>query len=201
MNRFPDFDQELRRGFDVDERCLDCVELYHGCSAQPENPDSRCADYFPLPDVGVNGETGQKIPPSKMGGRKEPRIRGSGTVPTQVQEKPESSPAGQHDKPAKLKVRTCGCGVRLPRGKRLCDGCRIGGRRQTKRQYMRTYMRQRRSGVIGSDSGMPFPAQGTHVARAGGEDRPLTGHPIGVPRCEQTSVLTGGVPQISGFLR
>jgi hypothetical protein len=200
MNHFPDFGKEPRRPFDLDERCFDCARLYDGGNGRPENRDSHCLDYLRLPDV-KSGTCGQVIPPSRMGNRREPRIRGGGTVLMQVQEKPESSLAGQHNKPAKLKARICGCGAPLAKGRRLCDGCRAEARRQTKRQYMRTYMRQRRSGVVGSDSGMPFPGQSTHVARGSGEDRPLTGHPMGVPRCEQTSVLTEGVPQISGFLR
>jgi hypothetical protein len=71
------------------------------------------------------------------------------------------------------------CGASLPKGKRLCDTCRTQNRQQTKRHCMRTCMRQRRSGVIGSHPGAPFPAQSTHVARGSGEDRPLTGHPQG----------------------
>jgi len=49
--RLPDFGRELARPFEVDERCFDCAELYHGCYARPESPDTRCADYLRLPDV------------------------------------------------------------------------------------------------------------------------------------------------------
>ena len=153
--RLPDFGRELARPFEVDERCFDCAELYHGCNARPENPDSHCLDHLRLPDV-MPGTCGQAIPASRMGGRKVPRIRFGGTTPVQVEVPPKKPPTSHYDKPAKPKARTCGCGVPLPKGRRLCDGCRVGARRQTKRQYMRTYMRQRRSGVIGSNSGMPF---------------------------------------------
>ncbi len=93
MHASPDFGRELRRPFNVDERCYDCAELYHGCNARPENPSSRCADYFPLPTVGVNGQTGQEIPPSRMGGRKDPRVRSATGGPTPAPAHTASPPA------------------------------------------------------------------------------------------------------------
>jgi len=79
MKTFPDFGAELRRPFEVVEQCYDCVEFYgeghggRGCNAWPANKPFCCADHFPLPDVGVDGQTGQRFPPSRMGGRTEPR--------------------------------------------------------------------------------------------------------------------------------
>jgi len=89
VNRFPGFGKELQRPFEVDERCYDCAEFYHGCNARPENPSSRCADYLPLPDAGVNGQTGQEIPPSRMGGRKDPSVRLPNGAPVRVRAQPE----------------------------------------------------------------------------------------------------------------
>jgi len=93
MSTIREFGKELRRPFETDSRCFDCVELYHGCNARPENPDSRCADYFPLPDVGVNGQTGQEVPPSRMGDRKEPRVRPATGAPVRVQVQPKNPPS------------------------------------------------------------------------------------------------------------
>ncbi|MEN6336815.1 MAG: hypothetical protein ABFE01_21370, partial [Phycisphaerales bacterium] len=76
FSRFPDFGKELRRPFEVCEHCYDCVEFYGpghgevGCHAWPADRPFRCADYFPLPPVGIDGSTGQNFPPSRMGGRK-----------------------------------------------------------------------------------------------------------------------------------
>ncbi len=38
-----------------------------------------------------------------------------------------------------LKVRSCSCGVGLPKGKKLCEKCRKRKRRETKREYQRNY--------------------------------------------------------------
>jgi hypothetical protein len=166
VNRFP---------FEVDERCFDCVELYHGCHAHPENPDSRCADYFPLPDVGVNGDTGQEIPPSKMGGRKEPRVRlpnrQGGQAPRQTAQPPahrarqtrpepiEQAPVenGRRQSPAAIPgsdgQRFCTCGAILRKRERCCGACRLQRRQET--------MQRRRSGkqpctAVGSVLDVPF---------------------------------------------
>ena len=74
MKTFPDFGKELSRPFKVDERCYGCAELCHGCTARPENPDKRYAEYLHLPDL-MPGTCGQTFPPSRMQNRKEPRIR------------------------------------------------------------------------------------------------------------------------------
>ncbi len=79
FKRFPEFGKELRRPFEVCSRCYDCVEFYGeghgstGCNAWPAGKPFRCGDFYPLPPVGINGETGQHFPPSRMQGRKEPR--------------------------------------------------------------------------------------------------------------------------------
>ncbi|MCX5645911.1 MAG: hypothetical protein NTZ17_14720 [Phycisphaerae bacterium] len=142
MSRFPDFGKDLQRGFKLDERCFDCVELYAGCKARPENPALRCADYFPLPEVGVNGKTGQEIPPSRMGDRKEPRIRSSSGAPVRPQVQPEKPPARQlpqtnphREYPAAnyglAGERLCPCGARLPKRKKCCETCREKRRAET----------------------------------------------------------------------
>jgi hypothetical protein len=95
MTAFPDFGKELRRPFEVDERCFDCAELYHGCNARRADPDGRCGDCLRLPDVGLNGATGQEIPPSRMGSREEPRVRLPNGSPVRAQEQREKPPAGK----------------------------------------------------------------------------------------------------------
>ncbi len=227
MNGFPDFGKELDRPFEVDERCYDCAELYHGCNARPENPDSHCADYLRMPDAGVNGQTGQEIPPSRMGNRKEPRIRSAAGAPvraqTQLENPPSHRPArvkpepveqpaesdrqpdpepqaptpsateatiSQPDPPANPKARICGCGTVLPKGRRLCDTCRTESRRQTKRRYMRSYMEDRRSGVVGSDSGARATHATTHAVHALACDLLPMGQSDGGVLENQTSVLT-----------
>jgi hypothetical protein len=210
MKTFPDFGKELRRPFEVDQRCFDCAELYHGCKGTPENPDMRCADALRLPDVKA-GTTGQVIPPSRMGDRKEPRVRGetasaapgkpATSVPAKVPEqnkgdardlvgKPAANTSGQSTGSVKTANRVCGCGAPLPKGRRLCDACRTQNRRQTRRDYMRSYMEQRRSPTSGSDPDVPSTHTATHSTQAGGEDRASTGLRPGVPPIPQTTVLT-----------
>jgi len=142
MTAHPDFGKELRQPFEVDERCFDCVELYHGCHATPEDSNSHCADYFPLPAVGVNGTTGQEIPPSRMGSRAEPRVRSSSSAPVRAQVQPENPPASRQ---AQTKThreypaancglageRLCQCGARLPKRKKCCETCRERRRAET----------------------------------------------------------------------
>jgi hypothetical protein len=189
MKTFPDFGKELRRPFTVDERCFDCAELYHGCHAHPENPDTRSLDYLRLPDV-KPGTCGQTFPPSRMQGRTEPRIRLGAGVPVQVDVQPKNPPASRLASSAQLQARLCGCGAILPKGRRLCDTCRTQSRRQTRRDYMRSYMEQRRSPTSGSDPDVPFTHEMTHATQAGGEDREPTGLRPGVPPIPQTTVLT-----------
>jgi hypothetical protein len=102
MNRFPDFGKELQRGFEVHENCYDCAEFYGpghgvvGCNAWPAAKVFACADYLRLPDVGVNGQTGQEFPPSRMGDRKEPRVRSSMGAPARAQVQSEYEPVEQN---------------------------------------------------------------------------------------------------------
>jgi len=211
---FPDFGKELRRPFAVDERCYDCAEFYDGCPARRENPDTYCLDYLGLPDV-MPGTTGQVFPPSRLQGRppRLPRWRaGAYLVPRRVEQEPtergrqprpepkaappavEASspkpPASQPEQPNRTKVRICGCGVPLPKGRRLCDGCRTQNRRQTKREYMRTYMEQRRSAVTTSDSDVPFPAAARPSVQASGDDLRANRQWEGGGSLDPTSVLT-----------
>ncbi len=205
MKTFPDFGKELKRPFEVDERCFDCAEFYHGCQARPENPDARCADRLRLPNV-MPETTGQVLPSSRMQGRKEPRVRGgmASAAPGKHEQLPARLPeaikgdardiAGRAvGVSGKTKDRVCGCGAPLPKGRRRCDACRTQSRRQTQRDYMRTYMEQRRSLTSGSDSGVPFTHESTHATRACDEDRRLTGHPTGGARSDQTTVLTNAI--------
>ena len=189
MRTIPDFGKGLSRPFTVDERCYDCAELCHGCTARPENPDTRCGDYLRLPDV-MPGTAGQMFPPLRMQGRTEPRIRLAVAAPVQVEVQPKNPPASRLASSAQPQARLCGCGAILPKGRRLCDQCRTQNRRQTRRDYMRTYMEQRRSAAAESGSGMPFPATATLSTQASGGNRVLTGLWPGVRAAEQTSVLT-----------
>jgi len=68
--------------------------------------------------------------------------------------------------------RHCECGAVLPKGKRLCDQCRIQRRRRT----MRDYMRNRRASSLESEpiSDMPFPAPARHATHASSHDLSLT---------------------------
>jgi len=175
MRTFPDFGKELSRPFEVDQRCFDCAELYHGCNATPENPDAYCPDYLRLPDVGVNGKTGQEFPPSRMGDRKEPRIRSAAGAPVRVQVQPKNPPPRcqapaepepieqtRQQSPAASPgpdgERLCGCGTVLKKRERCCGACRLSRRQKT--------MRRRRIGkrpslvAVQSDPGVPFPAPG-----------------------------------------
>ncbi len=182
MNRFPDFDKDVRWPFAVDEQCYDCAEFYHGCNARPSNQPTRCTDYYRLPDV-MPGTYGQTFPPSRMQGRKEPRVRRETTeseqqpTPTHARKKPAESRTGP---------RLCGCGVLLAKGRRLCDQCRPQKRRQTMRQYMRT----RRAAPSESQpvSDMPFPHAARPSVLACGGDLPSTGPQQGGTPFQQTTV-------------
>jgi hypothetical protein len=74
------------------------------------------------------------------------------------------------------KIRQFRLSAALSQGKRICEKCRTQRRQQTKRDYMRTYMEQRRSPVSGSDSNMPFPHAARPSIRGCGGDLPSTGH-------------------------
>jgi hypothetical protein len=141
MKTFPDFGKELKRGFEVDQRCFDCAEFYHGCPARREDPDARCADYLRLPDVKV-GTTGQTFPPSRLRGQQPRPPRPGATARVHTEAQPKNPPTSRPVSSARFKARTCGCGATLPKSKRLCDTCRT----QNHRASMRQYMRGRRNG-------------------------------------------------------
>lgn len=70
------FGAELKRTNPTDHTCYDCAEFFFSCSGRPPDPNrkTKCRDARRLPDVGLNGQTGQEIPPSRMNGRNEPRL-------------------------------------------------------------------------------------------------------------------------------
>jgi hypothetical protein len=183
---FPGPDKKLKRPFAVHECCYDCVEFYHGCSAWPEKRPFDCSDYYSLPVV-MPGTCGQVFPPSRMRGRKEPKVPQKTTAgnhddslapaPAPARTKPASSHAGP---------RLCECGAALPKGKRLCESCRVQRRRQTMREYMRSRRATRRESDDGLD--MHLFAATRHATHAGSLDLPLTSLPSGGARLEQTSV-------------
>jgi hypothetical protein len=143
--KFPDFDKDIRRPFAVQEYCYDCAEFYHGCNAWPANKTFDCADYYPLPDVGIDGATGQAFPPSRMQGRKQPMVRGE-IVPDGQENSPDppAVPTRRQTAGSRAKSRRCACGAALSKGKQLCESCRAEARRRT----MREYMQRRRAGWI-----------------------------------------------------
>jgi len=73
MRTFPDFGRELQRPFEVHEDCYDCAEFYYDCKGWRGSMDFACRDFNRLPDV-LPGTCGQIFPPSRMRGRKEPRV-------------------------------------------------------------------------------------------------------------------------------
>lgn len=181
FQRFPDLGKELRRPFEIHECCYDCAAFYDGCSAWPASKPCKCRYYQRLPDV-MPGTYGQRLPdkvivPENPTGDQQPmqRTRTGGAEPGP--KKPCSS-------------RRCRCGAVLPKGKRLCDQCRIENRRQTKRQYMRGYMGQRRSDAVRSASDMFSVAPTTPSMQAIAGERAPTRPALGGSRSRQTSVLT-----------
>lgn len=197
---FPEFGKELRRPFEVHENCYDCAEFYEGCKGWRASRDFACEGFNRLPNV-MPGTYGQRFPPSRRSEFAKRQSAERDIMPGNGYYK-SSSATGRnvHDEVASLsytvrksKVRACGCGAILPKGRRLCDPCRIQNRRQTKRDYMRTYMEQRRSAAVGSDSDVPFPAAATPSTQASGDDLALTGLWPEVPVSDQTSVLTKDV--------
>ena len=200
FGRIPELGKELKRPFQVHENCYDCVEFYDGCMGWRASREFTCEVFNRLPDI-VPGTYGQVFPPSRRSGLTRDQRPERNIAPGRNH--PElSSAAGEFayaegasfsPKARKAKVRACQCGAILPKGKRLCDLCRIQNRRQTKREYMRTYMDQRRSAAVGSDSGVPSSAVATQSTRTGGGNRALTGLRAGGPASGQTSVLTNSV--------
>jgi len=197
---FPEFGKELRRPFEVHENCYDCTEFYYGCTGWRASRVFACGDFNRLPDV-IPGTYGQRFPASRRSGFAKRQSAERDIMPGNGYYKSSSATGGNvHDEVASLsytvhkpRVRACGCGAILPKGRRLCDRCRIQNRRQTKRDYVRDYMEQRRSAAVGSDSHVPFPATATPSTQAGGGDLPLTGLWARVPASDQTSVLTKNV--------
>jgi len=98
MTAHPDFGEEVKRPFEVHENCYDCAEVYGpgrgvvGCNAWPASKAFNCADFLRLPDV-MPGMNGQVFPPSRMGDRKEPRIRSAAGAPLRVQVQPKNPPS------------------------------------------------------------------------------------------------------------
>jgi hypothetical protein len=176
MHTFPDFDKDVRRPFAVAEDCYDCGEFYAGCNGRPASPPTCCRDYLRLPDVKA-GTTGQTFPPSRMGGRRDPRLYRE-TAADDRGSAPATAPApapARKQRPRHTGPRLCGCGATLPKGKRLCDACRAQKRRQAKSGYMRTYMQQRRSGAVDADSDVPSTHAARPFAQGCGDERPSIG--------------------------
>jgi len=189
FNTFPKFGEQLKRLFEVHENCYDCAEFYDGCMGWRASKGFVCEGFNRLADV-IPGTYGQRFPASRRSERAEYQpadkdIAAGGDTCAEV--------ASLSHKVHRAKTRTCGCGAILPKGKRLCDQCRTENRLQTKRDYMRTYMEQRRAAVVGSDSGVPFSAPAMQSTRASGGDSGLTGLPVRGACSNQTSVLTSSV--------
>jgi hypothetical protein len=179
---FPEFGKELRRPFEVHENCYDCAEFYEGCKGWRASRDFACEGFNRLPNV-MPGTYGQRFPPSRRSEFAKHPWAERNITPGKSHR--ESSSAAGEDTYAevaglshevhKARIRACGCGAILPKGRRLCDPCRIQNRRQTKRGYMRTYMKEHRPATIGSDPHVPSKAAGTLSTQAGGGDLLLTG--------------------------
>ncbi len=182
FKRFLEFGKELTRRFLVHEDCYDCAEFYHGCTGWRASRERACDGFGRLPNV-MPGTCGQVFPASRRRPTMDSVLAVEGRLPVGV-----NPYAGITTHRAR--VRTCGCGAPLPKGKRFCDLCRIQNRRQTKRDYMRTYMEQRRSTAVGSDSHMPFPAAATQSTQGSGGDLVLAGLPVRGACPNRTSVLT-----------
>jgi len=186
---FSEFGRELTGAFNMHENCYDCAGFYDGCEGWRASRDFTCADFHRLPKV-APGTYGQRFPASRRSERAEYQpadtdIVAGGDTCVEV--------ASLSHKIHRAKTRTCGCGAILPTGRRLCDICRTENRRKAKRDYMRTYMEQRRSAAVHSGSHMPFPATAMPSTQAEGDDLTLTGLWPRVPASGQTSVLTNGV--------
>ena len=146
MNRSSDFSRELQRSFEVHENCYGCVEFYYGCNAWPESRTFACADYYPLPPVGVNGKTGQEIPPSRMNGRTEPGAHRDPAVPRELDaalsataRRSSRRTAERSRRPSPVSVRgpagehLCQCGATIRKRQRCCGSCRLQRRQETLR--------------------------------------------------------------------
>jgi len=127
FRRFPDFGKERRRPFEVHASCYNCADFYDGCEAWPAGKPLACGRYNRLPDV-MPGTCGQRFPMTRH-----------------RTERPAERQAPEKDR-RRTGPRLCECGATLPKNRRLCDPCREERRRQTRREYMRTYMQQRWAG-------------------------------------------------------
>jgi len=178
-NKFPEFGKELQRSFEVHEFCYDCAGFYDGCRAWPARKRFACPIYDALPDV-MPGTWGQRFPATT-------RKLAAAPVDDESQGETQDRPPERKDRPhAQVDgQRRCGCGEPLPKGKRLCDQCRIQNRRKTMRQYMR---QRRGSAAVDADSGVPRNAERTQRRRRSGDDLLPTGLWDGSPSSGQTSV-------------
>jgi hypothetical protein len=200
FNTFPKFGEQLKRLFELRENCYDCAEFYDGCGGWRASRDFACEGFNRLPDV-IAGTYGQRFPQSRKSERAEYPPVGIYMAPGKRYCESSSAVGGNTNAETtnlpheirRAKVRTCGCGAALPKGKRLCDQCRTENRRQTKREYMRTYMEQQRSAAVDAGSDVPFPAAATQSTQASGDDLSLTGLPVRGACSDRTSVLTNGV--------
>jgi hypothetical protein len=102
MKRLPDFGKELRPDLGIHENCYDCTELYWGCPACHPSSVFECGDFRRLPDLRIDGKTGQEIPPSRTVGRNEPGQLPQTQTPTRGRPQPASTPA-RRQTPAKHK--------------------------------------------------------------------------------------------------
>jgi hypothetical protein len=197
FNTFPEFGKQLRRSFELHENCLDCADFYDGCGGWRASRGFACEDFNRLPDV-MPGTYGQRFPASCRSERAEYRPAGRHMALGKSYRELSSAAGGNTHTEAtdlpheirRAKVRTCGCGAILPKGKRLCEECRAENRQQTKRDYMRSYMEQRRSAVIDAGSDVPLPATAMQSTWASGGDSRLAGLPDRNTHSGTTSVLT-----------
>ena len=171
--RFPNFGRELQRPFDVAEPCYDCAEFYEGCNAWPAStwPTSGpipCADFNRLPDV-LPGTCGQVFPPSRMGGRKEPRAVGSERPPEPAPAPETTARDGARTRrpspaatPGPDGERLCDCGTPLPKRRRCCNECRSQRREKT---LSSRRSRGTTATTVDATSDTPFPASGGRLSR------------------------------------
>jgi hypothetical protein len=186
LNKSSRFGPEVERDFPVAEECYDCVEFCDGCNAWPENRPFRCADYYPLPDV-KPGTSGQVFPPSRMQGRREPRVRREAAADGQGGSlDPSAVPTSQKLAGSRAGPRLCGCGAALPKNKQFCEFCRVQRRRLTMREYMRGRRAAQRRSEDTSD--LPLFAAARPSRRASGGDLLQKELPSGGADSEQTSV-------------
>lgn len=110
---------------DTHENCADCSESYHTCTGWPAGSEFACTEYRRLGDVGVNGQTGQEIRPSRMGGSTEPKSK---PAPVKMDDNPKRAQKERAPGPKTFiddnGIRRCECGKPIPKKKRCCNVCR-----------------------------------------------------------------------------